>query len=91
MKTVIVWVITAFLLGLQYNFGLRRKVGLGSINPIIFGSLFLVMSVTNKTTEYIGVGLGLIVALVVVWVVGRANVKKHDKEELDKMKVKDIN
>ncbi len=90
MKTILVLLITVFIISLQFNLGLKKKYLLGSITPIIFLLLFVSMSYINKTLEYVGTGIGCILAFILTWLIGRMKSRKHEKNELDRMKIKDL-
>lgn len=90
MRPAIVLLITAALLAVQYYFGLRKSALLGAILPGGLSGLFIAYSAMVGTANYLPSGIGCAVALVVVWWIGRVQSEKHEKEELDKMKTKDL-
>jgi len=90
MKTFFVLLVTCGILALQFHFGLRKRMYLGAILPLIFLILFGAMSYEGKTLAYVGIGAGCIGALVVVWSMGYVKSSKYEKDELESMKKKDI-
>ena len=61
-----------------------------AILPGGLSGLFIAYSAMEGTANYLPSGIGCAVALVVVWWIGRVQSEKHEKEELDKMKTKDL-
>ena len=90
MKTMIVLLVTCGVLALQFYLGIRKRIGLGAVLPLIFLLLFAGMSFADKTLAFVGTGAGCIGALIAVWVMGYVKAGKYEKEELEKMKLKDI-
>lgn len=90
MKNLIVLLITAAMLAAQYQFGLRRKKLLGAVIPAVMAALFLGISVQENTAQDIPAGLACVLALIVVWKIGFFKSQKYEKDQLDKMKTKDL-
>lgn len=90
MKSVIVLIVTVALLAAQYHFGLRRRKLRGAVLPAVMAALFAVLSWMEKTAQYIPTGLACVLALAAVWAVGYFRAARYEKEELEKMKAKDL-
>lgn len=90
MRDFIVLFITAVLLAAQYYFGLRKSVVLGAILPGGLAGLLIAHGAMEGTMQNLPAGLGCVAALVIVWWIGCFHSQKHEKEELAKMKAKDI-
>ncbi len=90
MRTLIVLAITFAILAIQFHFGIRKRKLLGAIIPAIMAALFITISYTEKTTEYILTGIVCVAAILITWGIGYFKSAKYEKSELDKMKAKDI-
>lgn len=90
MKSVLVLIVTLALLAAQYHFGLRRWKLRGAVLPAVMAALFAVFSWMEMTAQYIPTGLGCVLALAAVWGVGYFRSPRYEKEELEKMKTKDL-
>lgn len=82
--------VTAVILGAQYSFGQRRKKLLGCIIPACMAALFIVMSIMDRTTEYVFTGLACVACISAAWGIGASKASQREKAELDKMKAKDL-
>ena len=90
MGEILVWVLTAALLGAEYAFGLGKKRLLGVLLPGAIAAILAAGSVMEHTARYLGPGAGCVAALAVVWAIGRARSGRYQKAWLDRMKAKDL-
>lgn len=78
------------VIGLQYSFGLKKKRLLGVILPAIILIILSYFAIQQHSFEPVLYGILGAVGLGVEWFFGYSKSKKHDEEELERMKAKDI-
>jgi len=95
---VYAWVIALVILGCQYYLSRRRNVWWGSILPIAYFLVFIYgwfsetfFTRENNTTSFVLALIGGLAFLLSGWINGREALKKKEKKELEKMKLKDFN
>jgi len=88
--SIIVMVLTFVILVVQFNLGVKRKKILGAIIPI-FCSIILILGYNlEKDVSILRSGIIGVIAVIVVWGIGYLKSTKFEKEEIDKMKTKDL-
>lgn len=96
MFKVYAWLIALVILGCQYYLSRRRNVWWGAVLPAAYFLVFIYGWVSEtyftreNSTSFILALLGGLAFLLSGWINGRESVKRKEKKELDKMKLKDI-
>src|SRR5690625_1260072 len=96
MFKVYAWLIALVILGCQYYLLRRRNVWWGAVLPAAYFLVFIYGWVSEtyftreNSTSFILALLGGLAFLLSGWINGRESVKRKEKKELDKMKLKDI-
>lgn len=90
MKTVIALLVTGMILALQHHLGVRKRKWAGLILPAVMAVLFVIISITEGSGEYILSGICCVAAVWIAWLIGYQKAFKQEKKELDRMKAKDI-
>lgn len=93
MKTFIIIVIVIALFSLQYFLSKRKSALFGGILPILvipFAIWTFNVRSFSVSSDTILPFVGLFIVLISIWCECREKIKKKQKEELDKMKAKDI-
>lgn len=95
---VYAWLIALVILGCQFYLSRRRNVWWGAILPIAYFLVFVYswFSETfftrgNNTASFVLALLGGLAFLLLGWINGRESVKRKEKKELEKMKLRDFN
>lgn len=90
MRALLVLLVTFVILAVEFHLGLRKKKLAGAVLPAILAALFILISLAEKTTEYVVTGILCVIAIVIVWAAGYVKSARHEKAALDRMKVKDL-
>jgi len=96
MFKVYAWLIALVILGCQYYLSRKRNVWWGAILPIayflvlIYGWVSETYFTRENTTSFILALLGGLAFLLSGWINGREALKRKEKKELEKMKLKDL-
>src|SRR5699024_295963 len=96
MFKVYAWLIALVILGCQYYLSRKRNVWWGAILPIayflvlIYGCVSETYFTRENTTSFILALLGGLAFLLSGWINGREALKRKEKKELEKMKLKDL-
>ena len=81
MRILIVALLTVVVLSLQYHFGLWRNKLLGLIIPAIAAALFVYLSVTEQTGEYVVPGVICVAAIGAIWWLGYRRACRFEESE----------
>ena len=90
MGEILVWVLTAALLGAEYAFGLGKKRLLGFLLPGAIAAILAAGSVMEHTARYLGPRGGMRGGPGRGVAIGRARSGRYQKARLDRMKAKDL-
>jgi len=88
--SIIVMVLTIGVLVVQFNLGVKRKKILGAFIPIVCSIILILGYNMEKDISVLCSGIIGVIAIIIVWVIGRLKSSKYEKHEIDKMKTKDL-
>lgn len=90
MRNILVLAVTGALLAAQFHWGLRRKKLLGAVLPAVFALLFAGICLWERSVELLAVGIPCVLALAAAWAAGRVRARRYEKEQLDRMRAREL-
>lgn len=88
--SIIVMALTIVVLVVQFNHGVKRKKILGAIIPIVCSIILILGYNMEKDILVLRSGIIGVIVIIIVWVIGYLKSSKYEKDEIDKMKTKDL-